>query len=512
MSPGLHAWDKAVAYYTGSLSSISSNDDEGNLLYALANEQCAYFKTCSSGGDTTTGEAYVNDRIFRLFEEGQASILGGNCQQARIEKQHIASLMKIPLIQGTLRYSHLLAYAKEHDAVDGAKAAAFALAVLPVVYGCDTESASVIYNNLKVQNKPRVDFVAIKGAFERSYNCLNITCGQVGGIYDPESGQYAQDAGPCVEFFGQPINDDEKQLALALGLSIGILAVLGTFVCLVRRGTEKRIQDGVEKSWEQTKMSYTDPVISSDDHSLTGKIQSREGSADSIRRQSSPPRPSSLYLVICLIIATCSCYCPTEASYVVSVPAKDEACFDLTSPGQSGVLYGNFDHLDDELSSDPVSVVVIDSQQQHVLYRSKRRSSEGEFKIDIKQDQKVTLCIQNGIVTAGRGRKTPSERSHDGQDRTIGFTFSVEPKNEVQELSTKNDKILQTASDLTRELRNLYNHHEYMRTREGKHRELVEMTFSQLMMWVILEGVTVIMIAGGQILYFRRFLERRRYM
>lgn len=261
-------------------------------------------------------------------------------------------------------------------------------------------------------------------------------------------------------------------------------------------------------------MRFKDPLRPCDDSSAIVRVRSRAGRVDSIRpRQSTRLTASSLELVFCLLLTSFIFYHPVEASYAVTVPAKDEACFDLTSPpGRAGILYGNYDHLDDELSSDPVSVVLIDSEKQHVLYRSKRRSSEGEFKVEIKADQKVTLCIQNGIVTAGRGRKTPSDRNHDGEDRTIGFSFSVEPKNEAMEIKTKNDKILETALDLTRELRNLYNHHEYMRTRESKHRELVEMTFSQLMKWVILEGVTVIVIAGGQILYFRRFLERRRYM
>jgi emp24/gp25L/p24 family/GOLD len=240
----------------------------------------------------------------------------------------------------------------------------------------------------------------------------------------------------------------------------------------------------------------------------------RRKSADSHRRRSSSLAGLSLHVVTCLFIAICAICLPAHASYVVVVPPKDEACFDIITPlGKAGTLYGNFDHLDDELSSDPLSVVVLDDTEQHVLYRSRRRASEGNFKFKLKPDQKVNFCIQNGIATAGRGRKSVTpDRRHDGKDRTVGFSYSFEVTNEALELKTQNAKLIQTAMDLTRELGNFYNHHEYMRTREAKHREVVEKTFSQLMMWVILEGVTVILIAGGQILYFRRFLERRRYM
>jgi hypothetical protein len=199
------------------------------------------------------------------------------------------------------------------------------------------------------------------------------------------------------------------------------------------------------------------------------------------------------------------------AAYITSVAPKDEECFFIPAPpgGKGGTLHGNFDLLDDAVSPDPLSVVVIDYQEEHVLYRSRRRSKEGIFKVVLKPNQKVNLCLQNGIVTAGRGRKAPSERMHDGLDRTIGFVFNVEPKNEAQELKTQSDKIVQAARDLTREIKNLYNHHEYMRTREAKHREVVEQTFSQLMYWIILEGFTVILIAAGQVscMHRRRLLD-----
>jgi len=202
-----------------------------------------------------------------------------------------------------------------------------------------------------------------------------------------------------------------------------------------------------------------------------------------------------------------------DAAYVVSIPSYDEECYIIGSPGAAGgTLHGNFDFLNDELSAEPVSVVIIDTKEEHVLYRSKRRATEGIFRITLKPDQKVNLCLQNGIVTAGRGRKSKSARTHDGKDRIIGFDYSVERKDENKEIHTQNDKNQDIASDILRGLGNLINHHQYMRHREFKHRALVETTFSRLMWWVVLEGITVAAIAGLQILYLRNFLERRRYL
>lgn len=202
-----------------------------------------------------------------------------------------------------------------------------------------------------------------------------------------------------------------------------------------------------------------------------------------------------------------------DAAYVVSVPAYDEECFVIMSPGSlGGTLHGNFDYLNDELNAEPVSVVVIDAKEEHVLYRSRRRANEGIFRITLKPDQKVNLCLQNGIVTAGRGKKSRSARTHDGEERVIGFEYRVEAKDENAEIHNQNDRNRKAAGELQRGLSNLINHHQYMRTREGKHREIVEKTFGHLMWWVVFESITVIAIAGAQILYFRNFLERRRYM
>mmetsp|Transcript_60381 Transcript_60381/g.148161 ORF Transcript_60381/g.148161 Transcript_60381/m.148161 type:complete len:340 (-) Transcript_60381:215-1234(-) len=249
------------------------------------------------------------------------------------------------------------------------------------------------------------------------------------------------------------------------------------------------------------------------------------GRARTARRKMSPTSSSSscsfnssksvlIMTMLFVIVQTLSPFnlFSVDAALVASIPAKDEECYYIRPPtGKTGILYGNYDHLDDDLSSDVVSVVVIDYEEEHVLYRSRRRASEGHFKVKLKADQKVALCLQNGLTTAGRGRVSKQDL-HDGKDRTIGFSFYVDIKDEAQELKEQNTRLVDASQDLTRQLGNLINHHEYMRTREANHRELVEATFSHLLIWVIVEAFAVVIIAGGQIMYLRRFLEKRRYM
>jgi hypothetical protein len=222
------------------------------------------------------------------------------------------------------------------------------------------------------------------------------------------------------------------------------------------------------------------------------------------------------WTILCCCTISCFLLFPslTSAAYIVSIPAKDEECYSISSPPGSagGTLNGNFDHLDDVIDSEPLSVVIIDSKEEHVLFRSRRRATEGVFRVNLKPDQKVNLCLQNGLVTAGRGKKSPSGRKHDGKERTVGFEYTVESKDEKSEIHTQNEKNTKAASELQKQINNLINHFQYMRMRESKHRQVVETTFTQLMWWVILEAVFAVLVASAQIMYFRNFLERRRYM
>lgn len=113
------AWDEAVAYYAGSTETgyVDSTDDdhvnndkEGNLLYALANNNCNAFQTCGESGNMPHGTAFVNFKIMQAFQEWQCVrleqlVLAVTRNKARTRS--IVNLMKVPLIQGTLRHAHL---------------------------------------------------------------------------------------------------------------------------------------------------------------------------------------------------------------------------------------------------------------------------------------------------------------------------------------------------------------------------------------------------------------------
>jgi hypothetical protein len=228
------------------------------------------------------------------------------------------------------------------------------------------------------------------------------------------------------------------------------------------------------------------------------------------------PAASRQFHLLCLLLLLL--HSLAQAAIILRVPPQEEECFVIRAREHS-YLTGNWDMLDDELATDPLTVIVIQPSNGVVYYRSQISTSEGTFNVKLDSQQKVAVCVQNGLgrkrkpkMNAKATEKYKEKKKHDGYDRTVGLVINVYARDMAVELKATSNKLLGGATDLTRRLKELINHHTYMRNREAKHRELVETTFSHLMTYTCLEAALVIAMALGQILYLRRFLERRRYM
>lgn len=194
----VHAWDQAVAFHTGSLQ------EEGILLYAFADVMCRAFHSCGSDGSMRVGTSYANNMAIEHFKQGQSYILQKQCSKARESKEEIVKAMTIPLIQATLftAYAvggHESALSSGDLPTKKARAAGFAATVLPIVHDCNENDANIIYDILGIDSNQDLDkevnYVALKAAFERNYECMGVTCEGVGGIW--EDGKYLEHAAPC---------------------------------------------------------------------------------------------------------------------------------------------------------------------------------------------------------------------------------------------------------------------------------------------------------------------------
>jgi Low iron-inducible periplasmic protein len=193
-----HEVDEAVAFWTGSLEGTDGSGD-GVLAYALAEKFCAASKTCGESGDEAQGNAAVNIKYFHHLKSMQASLSDKDCDMAAEHRDEAINIMFVPLIQGALQSAYLQ---NGNSAADDGEAegegAAFAAGVLPLVAACNADDAATIFDNMQPSGDYTADFAAVKKAFENNYECLGITCADVGGIYNATTMEYASDeTKPC---------------------------------------------------------------------------------------------------------------------------------------------------------------------------------------------------------------------------------------------------------------------------------------------------------------------------
>lgn len=212
-------------------------------MFELADNKCLSFKTCGRTGKDIEGTAWVNYQVFRHFIDGQRHIVANDCDKARKAKEHIVRLMTIPLVQGTIRFAHIIAGDSTYHERHASEGAIFAMTVLPFIFDCDPQDAEIIYENMKATYSPNVNFLEVKHALERNYKCLNIKCAEVGGVYDDVLLEYKTHAHPCgFVSLASGMTKEQQQTAMAIGFSLAGLLVIAIVVCIVSRVSERNIQ------------------------------------------------------------------------------------------------------------------------------------------------------------------------------------------------------------------------------------------------------------------------------
>jgi hypothetical protein len=228
----------AVAYYTGGSSSSNSSEISTNgtshLMYALAHTLCHRRNTCRGN------KAAVNRAIMGHFVTGQQHLRMGKCHVAQQEQTFIVVKMTIPLVQSLLHYAfptqlqqeapnstrghpnhhiHKQLY-EEHEA----KASLFGLTLLPLIHDCNEQDAKILYESVvtigSTHNRDFQTILAskdvdgyygtIKAALERNYECLGISCKDVGGVWDPSTKAYHKGAEPCDDSTAAGVDSDTE--------------------------------------------------------------------------------------------------------------------------------------------------------------------------------------------------------------------------------------------------------------------------------------------------------------
>jgi len=270
-SNALQDWDYAFSYYTGSLAE-SDFPVGGYLLYNLVQLYSEVFGTTQKDQ-----ESPINTEILEFFVDSRNQIADNQCDELD-GLQRIMGLLVVPLIQGCLKAVYAMDLEDDSRQITQGEAAAFSSAMIPILGGlCGSKgNAQIVYNDLSPGNGPSGSFEVVKGAFEHSYDCLGITCADVGGIVSYD-GTYHKRAEACKNV--QPVkgageypskgsgnnsssspkttnsSTEKTNAGLALGITFGILFtfLIGIGIrCLLVRSKRRSRQNtlGPEKGLE----------------------------------------------------------------------------------------------------------------------------------------------------------------------------------------------------------------------------------------------------------------------
>jgi len=244
-------WDDAFAFYHG-LGGASNGSL--NLLYQIAQENCARFGTCES----STSIAKVNRKVSNLFDTAQAAFQSTKCDELKPIINQIVDQMTIPLVQGLLYSMYEIDIHKTDRENVQATAAAYMTALLPRLDQCNSGRANSIYADAKIGGAHQGSFEVVKDSLEALYECLGITCEDVGGLVklsDPTS--YQRNASPCSTSPRVPNNPNPSSppslrtssnkksgILVAVLIPLLLVGVLFTLFKIRKRTTTKEFDTG----------------------------------------------------------------------------------------------------------------------------------------------------------------------------------------------------------------------------------------------------------------------------
>jgi len=180
----IRAYDEAMAYYVGADQQAGTR--RGFAVYALAQKAGSLFEK------NKDRQMNVNLRMSDLFERGHGIFSEGDpCSEDGLDTLEelwgvvngMISLMTIPLVQ-------MLIHSMKSE--DQARVKMYALAVIPQASSCKTSAYRMLKQNLLEQTYNPDKFADILTNLQSIYDCLGITCLDVGAYRETEVAQCAE--------------------------------------------------------------------------------------------------------------------------------------------------------------------------------------------------------------------------------------------------------------------------------------------------------------------------------
>ncbi|ABO98622.1 predicted protein [Ostreococcus lucimarinus CCE9901] len=265
----VHAWDEAVAFYTGSLEGILKGGnnglascDDGNceLQFQLSDYRCTNFGTCTADadGDPWSGYSKNNEEIFKLFQQGEGEITEAaassntaatKCDLPDRTHEKAVTKMLVPFVQGCMRY--LWKTKDSQKAKEAGELFAFASAALPFIDAVDPVAATKLFTRAWKLDFTTYTYEETKQGIEGTLSRLGagegigtISCADIGDLVDSSDQLLA--AG-CTDPSSPSSSNNDTTLGLGIGIPLGAIAITAlVFVVLLWRkssANSKRVEE-----------------------------------------------------------------------------------------------------------------------------------------------------------------------------------------------------------------------------------------------------------------------------
>lgn len=175
---------------------------------------------------------------------------------------------------------------------------------------------------------------------------------------------------------------------------------------------------------------------------------------------------------------------------------------------------GNFDLLDDEVDGSYITAWITKIAGYRgvgaTIWHSEEDEHEDDFSVNVEPVGKYELCFE---------LETDPATDDYAESYAVGFNLRLTPSVaralDTEEKGPDTEKaleLIESALKVETDWKNLVDHYVYLRNREASAVQLSQQIQDRVMGWTILEAVLVIGMAIGQVLYWKKFFETRRYL
>ena len=169
---------------------------------------------------------------------------------------------------------------------------------------------------------------------------------------------------------------------------------------------------------------------------------------------------------------------------------------------------GSFEVLHDDVDSYELSVQIANLDTGASLHEVPPGTQEGDFRLEhLEASSKFSICFQN--------HASPND---DENEFDVGF--NVRFHNPIRTLDDEESgpdgeraaDLAEKAWEIHTDWEILQDHFDFLRNREGIHLGMNNAIMKRLAHWTYFEALLVITMAVGQVMYWKKFFEKRRYL